>query len=204
MISPLQVHARLTSRVGKIVRVDLYGEDGRLLARQLKTYHDLPWHVAGVNMELKFEISAAAEVGRLVISAEDIYNRLIDLNSVNLILLSSGETELNPTSALYQRIVIQEPGPEALIQGGTLIVSGLAQPENEGPLRVSLVAEDGRILGHRLAGVITTTPGGYGSFQAEVPYSVQELTPARLIVSEDGGVVSPLSHLSSLEIMLSP
>ena len=202
--APLQVITRLTSRVGKIVRIELYGEDGRVLARHLKTYHDLPWHVAGLNVELPFEISAAAEVGRLVVSAEDVYGRLVDLNSVNLILLSAGDTELNPATALWQRIVIEEPEPETLITGGTLVVSGLAQPESEGPLRVRLVAEDGRQLGERLAGVITTTPGSYGTFIVEVPYSVAELTRARLSVSEDGGIVSPIAHLASVEVLLSP
>jgi hypothetical protein len=195
----------MTSRVGKVARVELYGEDGRLLARHVKTYQIIPWHVAGINVELPFEISAAAELGRLVISVEDIYGRLVDLNSVNLILLSAGETELNPTNALWQRIVIEEPGPNALIQGGVLLVSGLAKPEGDQPLRVVLVAEDGRVLGQRLAGVTPPgAPGAYGEFFAEVPYSVQELTPARLIVSEDGGVLSQYAHLSSIEVMLSP
>jgi hypothetical protein len=155
-------------------------------------------------MQLPFEISATAEMGRLVVSAEDVFGRLIDLNSVNLVLLSTGKTELNPTNALWQRIVIQEPAPMALIQGGTLLVSGLAQPEGDLPLQVLLVAEDGRVVGQRLAGVNPTTPGGYGTFSAEVPYSVEELTPARLTVSEDGGLISPLAHLASIEVQLSP
>jgi hypothetical protein len=203
--SPIQVIARLTSRVGKVARVELYGEDGRLLARQVRTYQNIPWHVAGINVELPFEISVAAEVGRLVISVEDIYGRLIDLNSVNLILLSAGETELNPTTALWQRIVIEEPGPNALIQGGVLLVSGLAKPDGDQPLRAMLLAEDGRVLGQRLVGVDQPgAPGAYGAYFAEVPYTVQELTPARLIVSEDGGILSQYSHLSSIEVMLSP
>jgi hypothetical protein len=204
VVSPLQVIARLTSRVGKIVRIELYGEDGRLLARHVKTYNNLPWHVAGLNVELPFEIPAAAEEGRLVVSAEDIHGRLVDLNSISVILLSQGETELNPTTALWQRIVIQEPAADNLIQGGTVVVTGLVKPNGDQPLNVSLVAEDGRVLGQRLAGVNFTKSGDYGSFLAEVPYTVSEATPVRLIVSEDGGQISPIAHLSSVEIVLSP
>lgn len=202
--SPIEVIARLTSRVGKVVRVELYGEDGRLLARYVKVFRELPWHVGGVDTELEYEIRAAAELGRLVISVEDVYGRLIDLNSINIILLSSGQNEYNPASALRQVIVIQEPQPQTLIQGGVVYVSGLARPNFDQPLRIELISQDGNVLGHRLAGVSIPIPGGYGTFLAEVPYSVNELTPAILVVYEDGGSISEITHLSSLEVLLSP
>ncbi len=202
--SPIQVHARLTSQVGKTIRIDLYGEDGRLLTRHLKTLYNIPWHVAGLDIELPFEISATAEAGRLVISVEDVFGRIIDINSVNLVLLSVGKTELNPTNALYQRIVIQEPSDKALIQGGHIIVSGVAQPDGDLPLRVALIAEDGRVLGQRLAGVNAPTPGAYGSFSVEVSYTVTEATNALVVVYEEGGVMSDISHLASVEVLLSP
>lgn len=202
--SPFPVIARLTSRVGKVARVELFGEDGRLLARYLQTYTTLPWNTAKIFIEMSFEISAAAELGRLVISVEDVFGRLMDLNSVNLILLSEGYTELNPPTALYQTIVIQEPVEESLILGGVVYVSGVAQTSSDLPLKVSLIAEDGRIVGQRLAGVFRSNPGDYGYFFAEVPYTVQEITPVRLVVYEEGGILSPISHLSSAPILLAP
>ncbi len=202
--SPIQVYAKLTSRVGKTVRIELFGEDGRLLARQVKVYNQIPWHVATLLLDLEFEIKAAAEAGRLVISVEDIYNRLIDLNSVNLIIQSTGVTELNPASALYERVVIQEPIPNSLIQGGALIVSGLALTSSEQPLRIAIISEDGRTLGNRLASVNGAPPGGYGEFFAEVPYLVSELTPALLIVYEENENTQEKIYLTSIEIVLSP
>lgn len=202
--SPLDVSARLTSRVGKVVRVELYGEDGRLLARQVKVYTRIPWTTAILEMKLDFEISAAAEAGRLVISVEDSFGRLIDVNSINLILLSRGITEIKPASALHQAIVIQDPAPKTLIQGGKLYVSGLAKPFYDQPLRVVLLTEDGRTVGQRLAGVEYTQPGFHGKFFAEVSYTVSEITPVLLVVFEDGGVVSDVAHLASIEILLSP
>lgn len=203
--SPIEVTTRLTSRVGKVVRIELYGEDGRLLARHVRTYERIPWNAAMIGVDLEFEISAAAEAGRLVISVEDTYGRLIDVNSVSLILLSQGITELNPASALQQAIVIQDPLPDTLIQGGKLYVSGLAKPTfPDKPLKVALIAQDGRLLGQRLAGITFTTPGFHGTFFAEVPYSVGEMTPALLVVFEDGGAVSLYTHLASLEVVLGP
>ena len=202
--APIQVIARLTSQTGEIARVELYGEDGRLLARQVKTFYTIPWQVAGIDIELDFEIRASAELGRLVISVEDIYGRLVDVNSVNLVLLSSGETVLNPASALWQRIYIKEPTHKTLIQGGVLTVAGLARPDSDQFLRISIIDESGRIVGQRLTGVGPSAPGGYGAFTVEVPYTVAELTPVLVTVSEDGGTLSELSHLASIQVLLSP
>ncbi len=204
VISPLDVSSRLTCGDGKVVRVELFGEDGRLLARDVRNFNKVPWDTARIGMPLDFEISAAAELGRLVISAEDSFGRLIEVNSMNLILLSHGITELNPASGLEQRIIIQDPLEQTLIQGGKLIISGRARPETAQPLRVMLVAEDGRILGQRLARVTILVPGDYGTFIAEVPYSVAEVTPALLTVFEEGGTISEISFLTSLKVMLAP
>jgi len=202
--SPIQVTARLLSQVGKVVRVELFGEDGRLITRQVKVFYDIPWQVGSINMELDFEISGAAEVGRLVISVEDSYGRLIDINSVNLVLLSTGVTELNPATAVWQTILIQEPVAKALIIGGTAYIAGLARPNSAGPLRIELITQDKLVIGHRLAGVSIPVPGGYGIFAAEVPYFVSDITPALLVVYEEGEPVSDISHLASVDVLLSP
>jgi len=202
--SPLLVTGRLTSKVGKVVRIELHGEDGRLLARELRTFENIPWNVANLSANLDFEISVVAEVGRLVISVEDSFGRLIDVNSVDLILLSEGVTELHPASALLQRIIVEEPTKNALIQGGNLIVSGRARPNGDQSLRAEIITEDGKVVGQRLVGVSIFTPGDYGQFAVEIPYNVDELTPALLVIYEDGGQLSPIAHLMSQEIFLAP
>jgi hypothetical protein len=204
VISPIDVSLRLTCGDAKVVRIELHGEDGRLLARNVRNYDKVPWDAARIGMSLDFEISAAAELGRLVISAEDSFGRLIEVNSMNLILLSQGITELNPSSGLQQRIIIQDPLEKTLIQGGKLIISGRARPDTNQPLRVMLVGEDGRILGQRLAGVTILVPGDYGTFVAEVPYSVSEATPALLTVFEEGDTISENTFLTSLKVILAP
>jgi len=202
--SPIQVSLHLNARTVGLVRIELFGEDGRLLVRQVRDYKFVPWSASRIFESLDFEINGVAELSRLVVSVQDQYSRLTDVNSVNLILLSTGMTELNPASALWQRIIIQEPQPKALIQGGKLIISGRARPNSDQPLRITLIAEDGQLIGQRLAGVNITIPGDYGTFISEVPYSVTDLTSALLIVYEDGQPISDIAHLSSLEVMLAP
>ena len=128
--SPIKVSARLFSKVGKVVRVELHGEDGRLLVRELSSLPAIPWSTATVSTEMEFEIRLAAEYGRLVISVEDAFGRLIDVNSVNLVLLQFGDSEPNPATALWQVIEIDEPRPQTLIQGGSVFVSRAGTPPN--------------------------------------------------------------------------
>jgi hypothetical protein len=204
LVSPLPVSARLTCGEGKVIRLELYGEDGRLLARYVRTYDNVPWTTARIGIEMDFEINSAAELGRLVISAEDSYGRLIEAASLDLVLMSQGISELNPATGLQQRIIIQEPFEKSLIQNGTLIVTGRARPTSNQPLRVMLVAENGKILGQRLAGISAPIPGDYGTFIAEVPFTVTEVTPALLVVFEEGGQISEYTYLTSSHVQLAP
>lgn len=202
--SPIQATFHLTERIVKVARIELFGENGRLLARHVRNFDGIPWGANQFTQNLEFEINAAAELSRLVVSVEDRFGRLTDVNSVNLVLLSTGMTKLNPASALWQRIIIQEPQPKGLVQGGKLIVSGRARPNSDQPLRVMLITEDGKTIGQRLAGVTISIPGDYGTFITEVPYTVSDLVFALLVVYEDGKPISDIAHLSSLEVILAP
>lgn len=202
--SPLLISAYLSSHTGKTVRTELYGEDGRLLVRELRTFATIPWSFANHSVELEFEISAPAEVGRVLLVVEDEYGRVMAANSVNVLLLSVGSTELNPPTALMEAIVIQQPARRSLIQGGMVLVSGLARTDTDRPLHVELITEDGRLVGQRLFSVDRPSDGSHGLFAVEVPYNVTETTPVRLVVYEDGESMSPYTHLSSLEVILSP
>jgi hypothetical protein len=204
VLSPIPISTRLTCGQGKTIRFELYGEDGRLLARYMRTYENIPWNTARIGFDMEFEISAAAELGRLVVSAEDSLGRLIEASSMDLVLMSQGMSEINPPTGLQQRIIIHDPTEKSLIQSGKLIVSGRAKPATNQPLRAMLVGEDGKILGQRLAGIVTPIPGDYGTFIAEVPYSVTAVTPALLMVFEEGGPISPYKYLTSIQVMLAP
>jgi len=202
--SPIPVYARLSSQSGKTARVELYGEDGGLLARYVKKLDATPSKINTVDMDVDYEIEVDAEKGRLVISVEDVFGRLTDLSSVELILLSQGASKLNPPLSRLQTIVIQQPQPEDRLQGGAVQVTGLALPGADSQIKMELIDEKGNKLGQRLARINPTSAGGYGSFTAEIPFQVSEPTPARLIVYQDGGNISPLTHLSSVEILLNP
>ena len=92
--SPLHIYGYLRPGAGGKVRIELLGEDRRLLARQIKLIDFIaPGAWSLLSADLDFEIAATAESGRLQISVDDEYGRIVALNSVPLILLSIGDAD---------------------------------------------------------------------------------------------------------------
>lgn len=203
--SPIPIDALLKPGEGGKVQIDLLGEDRRVLARLIK---DLPYTDrqgrARLITKLDFEISAVAEAGRLVFSVFDEFERTTAVNSVPLILLSIGEGDIVPPANMQETIVIQQPPARTLIQGGNLLAYGLSRPVSDSYLVAQLIAEDGQVVGKRVANSAPPEDGGYGTFVIEVPYSVSEPTPALLVVWQGEGSLSNVIHLSSVEVLLSP
>jgi len=203
--SPLHLSAYVKTGASGRVLIELLGEDNRLLYRELKTISTVPvGGSAGFSLDLEFEISAAAEAGRLRLSIADEYNRTTAVNSVPLILLSIGDADIIPPVDVLAPIVILQPGRRALIQGGKVLVSGLARPGGLATLMVKLVTTDGSEVGSRLVGVDTPPAGGHGSFAIEVPYTVSQPTTVLLVVQEGAHSINDPIYLTSLEVMLSP
>ena len=202
--SPFTVSGSIKPGSQGRVRLELLGEDGRLLVRKLINYRTDVGR-AGLSEEVDYEISAVAETGRLQVSTYDQFGRVEEFTSVDLILLSIGETDMNPPGPLTEPIIVQEPTPNQLIQGGKVFVSGLARVSSDLPLLIELIASNGSVAGYRQAGVTVDTAGGYTPFMVEVPYQVSEPTWVRLTVKEiSSGRIQGLVQLTSLEVLLSP
>jgi hypothetical protein len=186
------------------VRIELLGEDGRLLMREVKVY-DVPANQAVLfGQEIAFTISAVAETARLQVIVEDEHGRLAAVGSLDLLLLSLGNSDLNQPGDGLEDIVIAEPKGNALIQGGVLRVAGLARLHDPQPLLIELQASDGKIVGTRQVAVAPVPGSSYGAFEIDVPYAVSATTRVRLAVWEPGVDIPGILHLSSLEVMLSP
>jgi hypothetical protein len=181
----------------------LFGEDGRLMVRKVLSFSLGTRPVFLVN-DIEFEIAAVAETGRLSLSVDDIYGRTTELASVGLILLSSGETDLNPHGDYLAPLVFASPEAGDEIEGGSLVISGLARPENDNPLKIELLDRDGTIVGERLVAVATGPPDEHRPFATEITYRVDKRTPVLLVVKERGDRVPGTVHLTSMELILNP
>lgn len=201
VVSPIVLKAYVRPGADGNIRVELLGEDGRLLARNLFRKPTVNTEGAYVNLKIPFEVRAAAELGRLQIITEDEYGRPQDISTVHLLLLSVGDNELNAPDPPYARTVIYHPETETLIYGGTITINGEIQPYNENQIIIEVQDEEGKTLGNR---VLSLDGVSRQSFSTTINYKVSEQTSARLIVRQADERISGLIYLFSQELVLSP
>jgi len=207
--SPLELVANVRSMPSGSYHTEIWmeplqpGGDPRLLYREVKKVIINPIDWIYLEQEIVFELSRVSEFGQLRIGMYDKFGRPVSVGSVDLILLSMGPSDITPTGDLEDPIVIREPTPNHLIQGGVVIVSGLAKPSEEFML-AELVSSDGTVVGYQQLFVTPAPDGSYVPFAFEVPYQVSKGTWVRLQISESGVRIPGIEHLSSVEVYLSP
>ena len=200
VISPINLRMQIVAGESEKIQIDLYGEDGRLLARNVK---QVPTSGKGVPQQIKipFEIRAAAEVGRLTVSTTDKAGRIQWLNSVRVLLLSSGVNEINPPGNPSEPVGVFSPLSEEPVSGGVLEVRGDVWPFNLKPVVLELLSPDGRSMGLRILNVDHLNPQ---LFETTIPYKVSEPTLARLTIRQDDDRIDGLFYVYSQEVLLNP
>ena len=209
VVSPLELVSNLRSVSSGTYHVEIWveplqpGGEPRLLYREVHKLISNPIDWVYLDPHIQFELSRVSEFGQVRLGMYDQNGRAVSVNSVDLILLSMGPSDITPSGDLSEPFVIREPTPNHLIQGGTVIVSGLAKPSQEFML-VELVTAEGNVVGYRQAFVTPAPDGSYVPFTVEVPYAVTSGTWVRLQISESGVRIPGVEHLSSVEVYLSP
>ncbi len=200
VVSPISLRMHIIAGASGKAQIALYGEDGRLLTRTVKP---VPPGGKGVDQQLKipFEIHAAAEVGRLTVSTLDKQGRIQSLNSVRLLLLSSGASEINPPGNPSEPVNVVSPEAAASVSGGVVNVNGDIWPFNLNSLIFELVDPDGEIITLRMVSVNSIDPQ---LFQTSLPYKVSAPTLARLTIRQDDDRISGQFYIYSQEILLNP
>ncbi len=183
--SPLRTEMFVKPGEDGQLHIDLIGEDGRYITRQLLNYSQYMNRNIGITPEISFEIAAVAETARLSVSTVDKFGRTIALTSLDLILLSFGEDEINPPVYQQEPYIVREPKPDAVITGGTLRLSALARPVNDSALIAELISETGQIIAG--SSILVPPPTGdlsHTPFTLQIPYAVTDITPARLTIRQ--------------------
>jgi len=196
VVSPLHLQVLLVAGDSGVVRIELLGEDGRALARHVMRVSRNEQGVYRA-LEVPFEIRAAGEKAWLQISSEDEFGRLQSLNSLPLLLLSLGTSQLNPPgNIVYERAVVQGPQESEADTDGVVDVAGRMWPVNDEPVFLELVLPNGRIAGAR---VLEFTGGEAQPFRTTIPYKLPpgsgelELQPVRLLIRQmDAALGIPL------------
>jgi hypothetical protein len=207
--SPLHLIANLRSVPSGSYHLELWieplqaGGEPRLLYREVQRIISNPVNWVYLDQQIQFELTRVAEYAQLRISTFDTYGRPVSINSVDLILLQMGSSIITPAGDKTESIVIRQPTPNQLIQGGTVIVSGVVKPTQDF-LLVELVTADGAVVGYRQVFVEPSSDGSYVPYAVEVPYQVETGTWVRMRVSESSLRISGMEHLTSVEVFLSP
>ena len=200
VVSPISLRINIKIGESEKMQVDLFGEDGRLLSRTVKK---VPTSNHGVlqSVKIPFEIRSTAEVGRITISTLDKEDRIQALNSVRVLLLSSGENEITPVGNPSEPIGVVSPIEGESVSGGVLTVRGDIWPFNLQPIILELVGPDGNSLGLRILTVDNANPQ---LFETTIPYKVSEETSARLIIRQDDDRMEGLFYVYSQTVLLNP
>lgn len=200
VISPITLRMHIIAGGSGKIQIDLNGEDGRLLTRNVKK---VPPGGKGVDQQIKipFEIRAAAEVGRITVSTLDKAGRLQSLNSVRVLLLSSGTNEINPPGNPSEPVGVFSPLEEESVSGGVLNLRGDVWPFNLNPVVFELIAPDGKSIGLRIVNVEGLNPQ---LFETTIPYKVSVPTLARLTIRQDDDRMNGLFYAYSQEVLLNP
>jgi hypothetical protein len=203
VVTPIDLHVFVESRLAGPAQVELDGEDGRVLYRKSFRTYSFQGQDARLALSVPFEVHAAGELGRLQISTFDSYQRLTAVASVHLLLLSSGENQVTPPGDLEESVLLDSPKSNAEITGGQLNMTGTMRPYNGQPVVVELVAQDGEVLNSRLV-ALGPADGRYQTLETSLPYQVTGRTPALVVIRQSDDRITGPYYLYSLPVFLSP
>ena len=205
VISPIKAEIHAVPGDDGLVRLELIGEDGRLISRQSLDYSEYKHRSIAFYPTVPFEINSAAETARLQVLTSDRFGRAIAIESVDLVLLKVGRNEIFDPLITQEPFIIRYPEEGQTIQGGKLVIEGLIRPLNETPVILEVIGEDNSMIFTKLftiaqpAGELSHTP-----FQLEIPYKINAATPVRLVFRQEGSRIPGSLALSSLTVILEP
>jgi len=187
VISPLEVRMSVAAGNNSKVYLALYSEDGSLLYDRLLNLA-VPSSGQYIFEKIPFEIRAAAEIGILQVTTRDSTGVLMALDTVRVLLLSSGVSQINPPgNDLYERVALETPSAHSTASGGMLIVKGVYLPFNSQPLVLELVGVNGKSLNSNRT--VTVTSLDSQAIDTTLSYKVDAQTQAYLVIHQQDDVL---------------
>jgi len=208
LTSPFNVQAIVAAGESDRIQVDLLGEDGRVLQREIKKLTRNPLGVFQ-RFEISYEIRAVSEKGYIRISTKDDFGKIQALNTMPVLLYSIGDAQTNPPgNMIYERVMVEGLEEKSNFYAGEVHIKGRLWPFNDQPIIVELLTQEGRPLSSRILdfeGIDTQ------SFETSLPYKVNEITPARLTFRQDNPLLlvddpelGKLVYVYTVEVILNP
>ncbi len=206
VVSPIPLHMRVQTKdeVRSMV-VELLGEDGRLLYRELfrPPQESLAYPGVPYRLNIPFEIRAETEWARLQVLLRDALNRPVFQQAVPLVLLRQGYPDFVAQEVYESGIVIQKPVADEPVFGGTLTVRGFAKVE-AGVVEVLVYNQEPRVLYARTVPLGAANEEGYAPYEVEIPYDLDRPLQVRIVVQEHGRRIPGVMYVNSVVVWLVP
>jgi hypothetical protein len=180
IVSPLSPKIMVRVHPEGIVHIDLVGKRDLLYARHVLDLHEKSGQEVLLQPGMPFETVNINEPARLVVRLLDGDGRTIALTSTGLTLLSSGKSEIQPSSA-GGWIDIISPLEGEVVNGKKVEIIASVSPINEQPIVAELITEAGTAINTRLMKLPEgTKPGETVQLDFTLPYAVSSSTPCLL------------------------
>jgi len=205
VVSPIRVTGWGGPSLEQRLHVRLVGEDGQVLVDRLDYLQAIPDVPGPFAAQVPFDIPFVAETARLEVSVTSPIDRQLDhLSSLHLVLLGTGTALIYPALRGGEKLFISTPRANALVAGGTAIVSGAGWLDSD----VSLIAEvhdgQGNTIGTVATPLSSAGIGQLGTFSAQIPYHIQYAQYGRIAVYEPDTSIPGIVHYSSVRVFLRP
>lgn len=203
--SPILVTANVYPGDKGLVSVQLFGEDGRLMADQLLQLSSTESGWISLSTWIQFEINSAGESALIIVTTRDGYDRRIAQVSVPVILLQVGDSEIENPGFFTQPVVLSSPVNGGFARNGSLHIEGQVQLVNENPVIFELISQTGGVVASKAIMVQNAAGQDYATFATDLEYSVSKRTPVRLIIRQPDKLSYQVdSWLYSLVLFLDP
>ncbi len=206
LASPFTVQASVVPGAGRLVSMQLFGEDGRLIHDQLLKLSTAESGWSNLVEEIKFEIPSAGESAMLVVSTHDEFDRPITQAATQIFLMQIGKSDINSFDFILQPYIVKSFKDETVISGGVVHVTGFAHAYNSNPIIIELLTESGGVMETQ----IVKLPRGaeklnYVPFTADIPYDVGITTPVRMTIRQRSLLLPNIDNaLASWTLTLKP
>jgi len=174
------------------VYFDLIGEDGRIINHvEDNLKYNLGQHIIIVP-KIDFQTNAVAESARLVMYTRDAAGRMISLTSVDIFLLSIGESVVTTPNLQQEPFLVRGPSSGDSISGGVVHLIGLVKPLSNKPLVVELIDDQQNVIG--TANLHIAPPTGklsHTPFEVDIPYSITQEEKVRLSLRQESDTRIP-------------
>jgi hypothetical protein len=206
LTSPLRVRGEADSTFEQTLVARLVDSNGNVLHQEPLMIESPLGERGPFDAELNAAVSEQTNVFLQVYATSPRDGGITHLETVGggITLMPDGLQEIVVRDPYGERITLFEPQNGQQISAGVVHVEGYGLASFEGTLVLELYDVDGGLIGSEPIIVQSPDMGIPGTFSGDIPYSITQSMPARLVVLDPLPTANGVNHITSVEIKLQP